>query len=101
MRCCSWFCEGRREEGGRGFRSQILSRRAVDSVRACGGAWGLGVQSGEAAAGAECSIKRYWTSRARRFTGCWPEVLGGAGRSPGEDAPFPCLGKVELGRAGG
>ncbi|XP_057560219.1 apolipoprotein L domain-containing protein 1 isoform X1 [Hippopotamus amphibius kiboko] len=32
-------------------------------------------------------------SRARRFVGCWPEVLGGAGRSPGEDAPFPCLGK--------
>ncbi|XP_010944748.1 apolipoprotein L domain-containing protein 1 [Camelus dromedarius] len=38
-------------------------------------------------------------SGARRFTGCWPEVLGGAGRSPGEDAPFPCPGKAMEGSA--
>ena len=38
--------------------------------------------------------------RARRFPGCWPVRLGGAGRSPREDAPFPCLGEA-LGRARG
>jgi len=39
-------------------------------------------------------------SRARRFPGCWPVRLGGAGRSPREDAPFPCLGEAS-GRARG